>query len=294
MSVVDLKTVRMREWRDSLATSRGNEEKSSEVLRGKVPVSREGAATLLGDLNTLAYLNPAQLTVRVDLAKIADILAHASTKLPANSSNKLLVEADFYASVSLHEYLISVGFSRQLAGDDGIWMWLNLNVPDWALARWKSSYEPWFGGSTSNALGRLFWASELIRNGSDYTPVRGAFLAGQNVINEINREIYRSRHWAIALSVLAADFDGKGSSATDAEWNIVAKVADKIAFLNRPEAAPLDEELMFFGDDDPAVAYAADPSGIASVQQLLGRYLAGIAGTKRIRANKLYCPDGSR
>jgi hypothetical protein len=63
--------------------------------------------------------------------------------------------------------------------------------------------------------------------------------------------------------------------------------------LNRPEAAPLDEEVPAFGDDDPLAAYAADPKGIASVQQLLGKYLAGIAVTERIRTNKAYCPDGS-
>jgi hypothetical protein len=176
---------------------------------------------------------------------------------------------------------------------------LNLNVPDWGLARWKGSagreggFEPWFGNSSSNALGRLFWASELMRNGADYGPVRGAFLQ-QNVVNEIEREIYRSRHWAVALATLAADFDGMGNHATDKEWNIVSKVANHLAFLNRPEASLLDEEMAPFGDTDPEVVYEADPRAIADVQMLLGRFLSNISGTERIRANKLYCPDGSR
>ena len=299
MSSTELKMVRMREWRESLATSQGSEDKLREVLKSKVPKSRDGATTLLGDLTTLAFVNAAQLPVRVDLAKITDILSQAIAKLPANSKNKMFAEADIHASVNLHQYLISVGLGRQLAGDLGVWTWLNLSVPDWALARWKGSaerdagFEPWFGNPSNNALGRLFWAAELMRNGSDYLPVHGAFLQ-QNVVNEIEREIYRSRHWAVALGLLAANFDGSGSHATDREWNIVSKVADKIAFLNRPEAAPLDEQAAWFGDDDPAVAYAADPSGIASVQQLLGKYLVSISGAERIRANKLYCPDGSR
>ena len=299
MSSTELNVVRMREWRESLATSQGSEDKLREVLKSKVPKSRDGATTLLGDLATLAFVNATQVPVRVDLAKITDILSQAIEKLPANSKNKMFAEADIHASVNLHQYLISVGLGRQLAGDPGMWAWLNLNVPDWSLARWKGSadrdagYEPWFGNPSSSALGRLFWAAELMRHGSDYSPVRGAFLQ-QNVINEIEREIYRSRHWAIALGLLAADFDGSGSHATDREWNIVSKVADKIAFLNRPEAASLDEETPAFGDDDPVAAYAADPSGIASVQQLLGKYLVGIAVTERIRTNKFYCPDGSR
>jgi hypothetical protein len=299
MSHADVKTVRMREWHESLATSQGSEDKLREVLKSKVPKSRDGAATLLADLTTLEFVNPVQVPVRVDLAKIAEILAVAIQKLPANSSNKMFAEADIHASVNLHQHLISIGLGRQLAGDSGMWAWLNLSVPDWSLARWKGSadrdagYEPWFGNPSSNALGRLFWAAELMRNGSDYSPVHGAFLQ-QNVINELAREIYRSRHWAVALGSLAADFDGSGSHATDREWNVVSKVADKIAFLNRPEAAPLDEEVPDFGDDDPVVAYAADPIGIASVQQLLGKYLAGIAVTERIRSNKVYCPDGSR
>lgn len=299
MSSAEMKTVRMREWRESLATSQGSQDKLREVLKSKVPKSRDGATTLLADLTTLAFVNPVQVPVRVDLAEIANILSLAIQKLPANSSNKMFAEADIYASVELHQYLISVGLGRQSAGDPGMWTWLNLSVPDWALARWKGSaereagYEPWFGNPSSNALGRLFWAAELMRNGSDYSPVRGAFLQ-QNVVNEIEREIYRSRYWAIALGLLAADFDGSGSHATDREWNVVSKVADKIAFLNRPEAAPLDEEAPAFGDDDPVAAYAADPIGISSVQQLLGKYLAGIAVTERIRTNKIYCPDGSR
>ena len=299
MSHADMKTVRMREWHESLATSQGSEDKLREVLKSKVPKSRDGAATLLSDLMTLEFVNPVQVPVRVDLAKIAEILAVAIQKLPANSNSKKFADADIHASVNLHQYLISIGLGRQLAGDSGMWAWLNLSVPDWSLARWKGSadrdagYEPWFGNPSSNALGRLFWAAELMRNGSDYSPVHGAFLQ-QNVINELAREIYRSRHWAVALGLLAADFDGSGSHATDREWNVVSKVADKIAFLNRPEAAPLDEEAPAFGDDDPVAAYAADPIAIASVQQLLGRYLGGIAVTERIRTNKVYCPDGSR
>jgi len=289
----------MREWHESLATSQGSEDKLREVLKSKVPKSRDGAATLLADLTTSELVNPVQVLVRVDLAEIARILSIAIQKLPVNSNNKMFAEADIHASVNLHQYLISVGLGRQLAGDPGMWAWLNLSVPDWSLARWKGSadrdagYEPWFGNPLSNALGRLFWAAELMRNGSDYSPVRGAFLQ-QNVVNELAREIYRSRHWAVALGLLAADFDGSGSHATDREWNVVSKVADKIAFLNRPEAAPLDEEVPAFGDDDPAAAYETDPNGIASVQRLLGKYLAGIAVTKRISTNKLYCPNGSR
>ena len=299
MSGTVLKTVRMRDWRDSLATSLGDDEKMREALKGKVTKSRDEAARLLGDLNKLTYVGATQLTIEVDLGKISEILAQAIAKLPDNSQNKMFAEADTHASTALHEYLISTGFGRQLAGDEGLWAWLNLNVPDWGLARWKGSvgreggFEPWFGNSSSNALGRLFWASELMRNGADYGPVRGAFLQ-QNVVNEIEREIYRSRHWAVALATLAADFDGMGNHATDKEWNIVSKVANHLAFLNRPEASLLDEEMAPFGDTDPEVVYEADPGAIADVQMLLGRFLSNISGTERIRANKLYCPDGSR
>ena len=299
MSGTVLKTVRMRDWRDSLAISLGDDEKMREALKGKVPKSRDEAARLLGDLNKLTYVGATQLTIEVDLGKISEILSQAIAKLPDNSQNKMFAEADTHASTALHEYLISAGFGRQLAGDEGLWTWLNLNVPDWGLARWKGSsgreggFEPWFGNSSSNALGRLFWASELMRNGADYGPVRGAFLQ-QNVVNEIEREIYRSRHWAVALATLAADFDGMGSHATDKEWNIVSKVANHLAFLNRPEASLLDEEMAPFGDTDPEVVYEADPRAIADVQTLLGRFLCDIAGAERIRTNKFYCPDGSR
>ena len=54
MSHADMKTVRMREWHESLATSQGSEDKLREVLKSKVPKSRDGAATLLSDLVTLA------------------------------------------------------------------------------------------------------------------------------------------------------------------------------------------------------------------------------------------------
>ena len=299
MSGTVLKAVRMRDWRDSLATSLGEDDKLPEALKAKVPKSRDEATRLLSDLNKLAYVGATQLTIEVDFGKISEILAHAIAKLPDNSKNVKFAEADTHASTALHQYLISVGFGRQLAGDEGLWAWLNLNVPDWGLARWKGSagrdggFEPWFGNSSSNALGRLFWASELMRNGADYGPVRGAFLQ-QNVVNEIEREIYRSRHWAVALATLAADFDGAGNHATDKEWNIVSKVANHLAFLNRPEASPLDEEMAPFGDTDPEVVYEADPRAIADVQTLLGRFLINIPGAERIRTNKLYCPDGSR
>lgn len=299
MSGTLLKAVRMRDWRDSLSTSLGEDDKLREALKAKVPKSRDEAARLLADLNKLAYVGATQLSIEVDLGKITEILAQAIAKLPENSQNTKFADADTHASTALHEYLISAGLGRQLAGDEGLWAWLNLNVPDWGLARWKGSagreggFEPWFGNSSSNALGRLFWASELMRNGADYGPVRGAFLQ-QNVVNEIEREIYRSRHWAVALAMLAADFDGMGNHATDKEWNIVSKVANHLAFLNRPEASLLDEEMAPFGDTDPEVVYGADPRAIANVQTLLGRFLGNISGTERIRTNKLYCPDGSR
>ena len=98
----------------------------------------------------------------------------------------------------------------------------------------------------------------------------------------------------MALATLAADFDGMGSHATDKEWNIVSKVANHLAFLNRPEASLLDEEMAPFGDTDPEVVYEADPRAIADVQTLLGRFLGNISGAERIRTNKLFCPDGSR
>jgi hypothetical protein len=299
MSTTALKTVRLRDWRESLATSLGEGDELLKVLKGKVPVRRDEAAKLLGDLTRLDYVSSTQLTCNIEIEKIAEILAQATAKLPEKTNHTLRAEAETNAAIALHAYLNTVGFGRHLAGDEGVWTWLNLNVPDWSLARWKGSagrdagHEQWFGNATSNALGRLFWAAELMRNGEDYTPVRGAFL-NQNVINEIDREIYRSRHWAVALALLAADFDGAGNQASDDEWNIVSKVANHLAFLNRPEASPLDEEMAPFGDTDPEVVYEADPRAIADVQTLLGRFLINIAGAERIRTNKLYCPDGSR
>jgi hypothetical protein len=299
MSGTVLKSVRMRDWRDSLATSLGEDDKLRDALKAKVPKSRDEATRLLSDLEKLSFVGTTQLTIEVNFGKISEILAQAIAKLPDNSKNATFAAADTHASTALHQYLISVGFGRQLAGDEGLWAWLNLHVPDWGLARWQGSagreggFEPWFGNSSSNALGRLFWASELMRNGADYGPVRGAFLQ-QNVVNEIEREIYRSRHWAVALATLAADFDGAGNHATDREWNIVSKVANHLAFLNRPEASLLDEEMAPFGDTDPEAVYEADPRAIAGVQTLLGRFLCDIVGAERIRTNKFYCPDGSR
>ena len=299
MSEVALKTMRMRDWRESVAASLAEGVELATVLKEKVPTSRHEAASLLSDLTRLDYVGPAQLSCKIEIGKIAEILEQAVAMLPEKTDYPMRARAETHAAVALHTYLGSMGFGRQLGGDEGVWTWLSLNVPDWSLARWKSSsgratgYEQWFGNATSNALGRLYWAAELMRNGSDYSPVRGAFI-NQNVINEIDREIYRSRHWAVALGTLAADFDGVGNQASDDEWNTVSKVANHLAFLNRPEASLLDEEMAPFGDTDPEVVYEADPRAIADVQVLLGRFLGNISGTERIRTNKLYCPDGSR
>ena len=274
MSEVALKTMRMRDWRESVAASLAEGVELATVLKEKVPTSRHEAASLLSDLTRLDYVGPAQLSCKIEIGKIAEILEQAVAMLPEKTDYPMRARAETHAAVALHTYLGSMGFGRQLGGDEGVWTWLSLNA-------------------TSNALGRLYWAAELMRNGSDYSPVRGAFI-NQNVINEIDREIYRSRHWAVALGTLAADFDGAGNQASDDEWNFVSKVANHLAFLNRPEASLLDEEMAPFGDTDPEVVYEADPRAIADVQVLLGRFLSNISGTERIRTNKLFCPDGSR
>ena len=130
MSNVDMKTVRMREFRESLATSQGAEDKLREALKNKVPKTRDNATTLLKDLEILEIVSPVQLPTKVDLVEITNILSLAIKKLPANSSNKMFAEADIDASVNLHKYLVSIGIGRQLGGDAGMWTWLNLSVPD--------------------------------------------------------------------------------------------------------------------------------------------------------------------
>lgn len=299
MITIDLKSIRMKEWQDSLVTGHKTGDSLRDSMKKYIPSNRDEAALLLQDLDRLAFTSNIPQPVKLDVASIVTICAEAAAKLPNNSRNKVMADADYSAAVALHKNLLATGFGRQLAGDPGVWMWLNLVVPDWALERWKgssergSNYEQWFGSPFSNALGRLFWVAELMRDGEDYSAARGAFLQ-QNVVNDISQELYRSRHWAIALGSLAADFDGSGGSATDKEWKIVTKVADQLAFLNRPEASSLNEEQYDFGDDDPVIAYQADPVAISAIRLLLGKYLSEISELRRLKGNKLYFPDGSR
>ena len=123
--------------------------------------------------------------------------------------------------------------TRREASDPGMWRWLSMTIGS-AYLRWRWASEQDViapirvnGGINKQALARLWWSAELLRNGGDYTEV-GRFLSVQDFPNSLlHRPVMRFRAFALALvAEVFAHGDRKGRAPRGDEVNAAAEAAN--------------------------------------------------------------------
>lgn len=127
--------------------------------------------------------------------------------------------------------------TRVQASDKGVWLWVALRYPAYMSRRWgtPATEDRWTGGVNKQAFARLWWGSELFRDGSDLTPAVAAFVM-QDVPNSLlHREVTRVRPFAVALARLVATPGGDAFTAD--RVNNLAGVANLVLAGVSPEAA---------------------------------------------------------
>ncbi|MEU6678316.1 DUF6339 family protein [Streptomyces sp. NPDC046925] len=162
---------------------------------------------LLSDLNAAQYLTEGLLAGKEDvpaiaLNKVAEPLRGEDTRAALHPLRDLIddalyeyreakvTQADAWLAPRLHAAL---RLTRREAADRRLWNYLALGVaPDYVV--WRHMPEPredmtqrvaatrFRGAHYTQAFARLWWAAELFRNGSDYSPVVAA-CANQDMLN---------------------------------------------------------------------------------------------------------------
>jgi Family of unknown function (DUF6339) len=144
--------------------------------------------------------------------------------------------------------------TRREAARKGVWRYLGVVVfPDYVRWRFRGDKdnpdappkaERFIGPDNKQALARLWWMTELFRNGSDYTPA-GMALSNQDIVNNLFR-MGIVHHRPTALGAVEALFPADGQSRTGAEANALAKALNATASTVLLDAFARDDE--FDGD----------------------------------------------
>jgi hypothetical protein len=136
-----------------------------EVEHALTPDVMNGRASLpLGDFRLVLDEH-----VGVDLELLRHLLDHALT-LDVDKEREL----DQWLSPRFH---FAMRIPRRIAGDPGFWTWLTLEIGQvYTFYRWGKenavTMYRYTGDFKRNALARLWWFSEMARNGPSYDDVR--------------------------------------------------------------------------------------------------------------------------
>jgi hypothetical protein len=152
-------------------------------------------------------------------------------------------ELDAWLAPRLH-YLLRI--SRRTASDRWVWTWLAMTVGrGYVIRRWgedgRVTLMRYDGELLRNALSRLWWGAELVRNGPsyEYAPVAFRNVRTAQFALELKYSWYRPA--AIAFARVAEGFDG-GKVLTDEEKKSLSKSVNAYLSLTALEARGLDED----------------------------------------------------
>lgn len=120
--------------------------------------------------------------------------------------------------------------TRRQASDPGVWSWLaNRAHPGYVRWRWGGANgesvaaNRWAGPAIhKQAFARLWWGTELFRNGADYTPVELLFENQDFPNSYLHRPFARNRAMAVAMVRSLAE-GGNSTMATSDQINDVAR-----------------------------------------------------------------------
>ncbi len=127
------------------------------------------------------YVKPLQTGRSVDVSVLRDLFDETTSRTWPNKP-----ASDRWLGPRLHAAL---RLTRSEAARDGIWTWLGLSIGyQYTLWRWGPEIPSgrFIGAGYTHALGRLWWTTELFRNGADYGPAVAA-LSNQDIVQNFLR-----------------------------------------------------------------------------------------------------------
>lgn len=118
-------------------------------------------------------------------------------------------------------------------------MWLHLAIvdgPDYVRWRWPNGRERFFGGAVTNGLSRLWWSTELFRQGVDYGPADRA-LQLQEVPNTVLKLVaVRNQPFCAALLEFIEHRRTDGSRLIGRQINRLATATNSQLFVTALDA----------------------------------------------------------
>jgi hypothetical protein len=162
----------------------------------------------------------------ITLAPLQEVIAEAMKRFPEHEPQK----SDPWLGPRVHA---TVRLTRREAADKRIWEYLTVvEFPHYVRWRWANldnldklvPQDRFFGEDSKNALARLWWASELTRNGSDYK--RSAIALGISRFSVSWLHLILAHHRAAALAVVDFLHTYQNKGATDTQGQVMAKATN--------------------------------------------------------------------
>jgi hypothetical protein len=160
-------------------------------------------------------------------------------------------ETDAWLSPRFH-YLFRL--SRRTAGDRGVWAWLAMTIcrpyvmwrfaSDGQMKAWR-----YYGDLLRNAVSRLWWGAEMVRNGPSYEDVPRVFGRVRTAEFALELSYSRYRPAAIAFTRVAEGL-GNREKLSDEEMKDLSKSINAYLSLTALEAIGLNEDEISVADDD--------------------------------------------
>lgn len=156
--------------------------------------------------------------------------------------------SDAWLGPRLHHTL---RLTRQEAARRGVWLYLAVAArPDYVVWRWAdvdtdpeepAGLDRFAGPDYKHAFARLWWMTEVFRDGDDYGPAAKA-LSNQDIVNNLFR-MDIAHHRPTALAAVSVLFPPGRAPLSGREANALAKAANAAATTLQLDALALDPGL---------------------------------------------------
>ncbi len=168
------------------------------------------------------YVTDLSLGRNIELGPLQAVVEEAMGRFEPRSS-------DSWLGPRVHATL---RLTRREAADKRIWEYLTLGeFPHYVRWRWEKEdpdkpvpLDRFVGEDSKNAFARLWWATELTRNGSSYARSEVALGISRFSVSWLHLILIHHRPAALAVVDFLRDFQGTG--ATDTQGQAMAKAAN--------------------------------------------------------------------
>jgi alkanesulfonate monooxygenase SsuD/methylene tetrahydromethanopterin reductase-like flavin-dependent oxidoreductase (luciferase family) len=171
------------------------------------------------------YIEEVNLGREVPLGPLREVVAEAMRRFEHDPQ-----KSDPWLGPRVHATL---RLTRREAADKSIWEYLTVvEFPHYVRWRWEKVDNPdkvvpqdrFLGEDSKNALARLWWTTELTRNGSNYERCVVALGISRFSVSWLRLILAHHRAAALAVVDFLDTYQGKG--ATDTQGQVMAKAAN--------------------------------------------------------------------